>query len=142
MSKKNIDLFTKKVIAERQVYFFDVKLSQEGVKHLVITELHAAGGEFYQHQMMIFEENIEAFLTGLNETIAFLGIEHKPKSDRLEQIRKKYPKAYTKWSSDEDETLRMKFYEGMSVTELAIYFQRKPSAIRSRLERLGINRPE
>ncbi|PIU23293.1 MAG: RecQ family ATP-dependent DNA helicase [Chloroflexi bacterium CG08_land_8_20_14_0_20_45_12] len=51
------------------------------------------------------------------------------------QIRQTYPRAYEKWTKQEDELLIRKFYQGESVVKLANYFQRKEGAIRSRLRR-------
>ncbi|WP_204106082.1 MULTISPECIES: hypothetical protein [Spirulina sp. CCY15215] len=59
-------------------------------------------------------------------------------SDRLDKIRKKYPKAYTKWTTEEDEELGILFNNGMSIKDLAKHFQRQPSAMRSRLQKLDL----
>jgi hypothetical protein len=53
-------------------------------------------------------------------------------------IRQKYPKAYAKWTSIEDQELARIFNEGISITELSARFQRKRGAITSRLSKLGL----
>lgn len=62
----------------------------------------------------------------------------RAKAYGVEEIREKYPKAYTKWTEDEDNNLRNEYLRGKTVEELASSFQRKPGAIRSRLLRLGL----
>ncbi len=52
------------------------------------------------------------------------------------KIRRTYPKAYEKWTNEDEELLVTKFYQGESIAELANYSQRKEGAIRSRLIRL------
>ncbi|MBW3586045.1 MAG: hypothetical protein KY448_09410 [Cyanobacteria bacterium 0813] len=63
------------------------------------------------------------------------GYRHKTPN---EKIRQKYPRAYVKWSQDEDENLKKEYASGQQIDELAQRFQRQPSAIRSRLQKLGL----
>lgn len=60
------------------------------------------------------------------------------KLDTLEKIRLKYPRAYEKWTDDEDTRLRVGHDKGLSIRLLSEMFQRQPSAIRSRLRKLSI----
>lgn len=62
----------------------------------------------------------------------------RAKAYDVEDIREKYPKAYAKWTEDEDNILRSDYFRGKTVEELASQLQRKPGAIRSRLIRLGL----
>jgi hypothetical protein len=55
-----------------------------------------------------------------------------------EKIRQKYPRAYVKWSREEDENLQKEYANCQEVSELARKFQRQPVAIRSRLQKLGL----
>ncbi len=57
---------------------------------------------------------------------------------RIAVIKSKYPRAYEKWSDDEDDELRMLFSRGVNNNEAAEHFGRQPSAIRSRLNKLGL----
>ena len=61
----------------------------------------------------------------------------RPKTQN-EKIRQKYPRAYVKWSRDEDENLKNEYASGQQIGELAQRFQRQPAAIRSRLQKLGL----
>ncbi len=61
-----------------------------------------------------------------------------PKTYDVEKIRQKYPRAYVKWSREEDENLQNEYASGQQIGELVKRFQRQPSAIRSRLRKLGL----
>lgn len=61
----------------------------------------------------------------------------RPKTYDVEKIRQKYPRAYVKWSREEDEKLKNEYASGQQIGGLAKKFQRQPSAIRSRLQKLG-----
>lgn len=62
--------------------------------------------------------------------------------ERMAKIKEKYPKAYEKWEASEDGQLRSMYSSGTGILELSTHFQRQPSAIRSRLEKLGLQYPE
>lgn len=55
-----------------------------------------------------------------------------------DKIRQKYPRAYVKWSREEDENLQKEYASGQQIGSLAQRFERQPSAIRSRLQKLGL----
>lgn len=56
----------------------------------------------------------------------------------LEQVKRAHPNAYQPWTEAEDEQLREESGSGMTVREIAGEHQRRPSAIASRLKKLGI----
>lgn len=58
------------------------------------------------------------------------------------EVQAKYPKAYQRWSKDEEEQLRIEFAEGLTVDEMAQQHERRPGGIMSRLVRLGLAGPE
>lgn len=57
---------------------------------------------------------------------------------RLAAIREKHPRAYEKWTDQEDAELRSLHEGGSSTNSMAAHFQRQPSAIESRLGKLDI----
>ena len=61
-----------------------------------------------------------------------------PRSYNLETIRRRYPRAYEKWTEEDDIRLRIEYGSGVGVRALSQMFQRQPSAIRSRLRKLGL----
>ena len=50
-------------------------------------------------------------------------------------IRRRYPRAYDRWTREEDMELWERQEEGSSIDEIANHLRRQPSAIRSRLEK-------
>ncbi len=56
----------------------------------------------------------------------------------IEEVPREHARAYEKWSVEEDEELHRKHAMGSNVSELAEHFGRQPSAIRSRLKKLGL----
>ena len=139
MTGERKELSSEKVPAGSRTYFFDVKESADGIKYLVISESRQVGGESYEHnRVMVFQEHLEAFSEGFNKAVKFVIGEGNSKTYDLEQIRREYPKAYAKWTEEEDIRLRNEYTQGRTANELAKSFQRKPSAIRSRLRKLGL----
>jgi len=139
VGKGKTELFSEKIAAGSRTYFFDVKESREGAKYLVISESRRGGKEDYEHsRIMIFQEHIPVFAKGLKNALKFIRKSGKTKAYGVEEIRQKYPKAYAKWIEGENNALRDKYLKGMRVDELARVFQRQPSAIRSRLRKLGL----
>jgi len=57
-------------------------------------------------------------------------------NEHLASIKRRYPRAYDKWTAEEDALLQQKYKEGTSLEKLAAHFQRQPSAITSRLFKL------
>ena len=60
------------------------------------------------------------------------------KSYSFVEVRTKYPNAYEKWSSEQDDMLKEYFKKGLSISEMANKLQRKSGAIRSRIKKLRL----
>ncbi len=135
-SEERKELFSEKIVAGSRTYFFDVKEAKDGTKYVVISESRQVGSSYEHSRVMIFQEHLESFAESFQKVLQFLGA--KTKAYNLDEIRQRYPKAYERWTPDEDEQLRTKYQEGISIDDLATYFQRQPTAIRSRLAKLGL----
>src|SRR5436309_689717 len=57
--------------------------------------------------------------------------------ERMAIIKQKHPRAYERWTPNEDTDLTAMYAQGTSLDQLVAHFQRQPSAIRSRLEKLA-----
>lgn len=135
MSDHNQTLYSDKIQAGSRTYFLDVKQGKDGVKYLTITETRSSDGELERNRVMVFEEHFETFFAQLIKITEFLGLDH---TDRLDEIRQTHPNAYKKWTPEEDAHLKQSYAQGLSIDVLATTFQRQPSAIRSRLIKLGL----
>lgn len=140
MVKESKELFSAKISAGKRVYFIDVKQSRDGTKYLVISESKLANEKWEHNRILIFQEHIPTVIEEINKALKFIGVSIKTKAYSIEEVRRAYPKAYAKWTRDEEDALRVKYLEGRSIEELASIFQRKPSAIYSRLRKLGLLR--
>lgn len=58
--------------------------------------------------------------------------------ERLDEVRRKHPRAYEKWMPGEEQELIQKYQGGATIPELSLFFERQPSAISSRLRKLGL----
>jgi len=58
--------------------------------------------------------------------------------ERLEVIRRDNPRAYEKWTAEDDAQLRQLLQSQTPQKEIARILQRQPSAIRSRLVKLNL----
>jgi DNA-binding NarL/FixJ family response regulator len=57
---------------------------------------------------------------------------------RLAHVRKVHPRAYEKWTDEEDEQLEQLVRSGCPVDDIATQLQRQPSAIRSRMRKRNL----
>ncbi len=62
---------------------------------------------------------------------------NESKSYSVDEVRQQHPSAYEKWSAEDDNELKRLHNTGLSVSELAEHFGRKPNAIQSRLRKLS-----
>lgn len=65
--------------------------------------------------------------------------ETKHVEDRYAEIRALYPRAYEAWTVGEDNELKKKHNQSLTVEQLAKDLERQPSAITSRLRKLGLS---
>jgi hypothetical protein len=61
------------------------------------------------------------------------------RDDWIAGIKRRYPRAWESWPLEEDQELRQEIEAGMSVKDMADLHQRRPSAIRSRITKLGLD---
>ena len=59
-------------------------------------------------------------------------------SSSMQQVQDSNPRAYEPWAPDEEDNLTGLFTSGQSINDIASILRRQPSAIRSRLNRLGL----
>jgi len=76
------------------------------------------------------------------EALALLG-EGTPSGyvKRMAEIKKVNPRAYEKWTEEEDERLIQEVKNGISAKVIAQSHERQPSAIRSRMVKLNLVDP-
>lgn len=78
-------VFSKSVKAGKRIYYLDVKKNRKDELFLAITESKkvvfgdgdAAQVSFEKHKIFLYKEDFEKFLSGLQETIAFINENQK-----------------------------------------------------------------
>ena len=76
------------------------------------------------------------------EALECLDRPEQGKGYSLQEIRQKHPRAYEKWSIEEDSQLAELYRSGLKPKEIAKTLQRQSSAIRSRLLKLNLVSPK
>lgn len=71
------ELFTERVSAGSRTYFFNVKQTKDGTRYLVITESNNQPSKIGSQRIMVFEENLPAFITGLKKALEFIDTERR-----------------------------------------------------------------
>lgn len=71
------------------------------------------------------------------EALELIKTAEDQKSYDLDTIRQEHPKAYEKWTDEEDARLVTLFKQGDTILTIARLLQRQSGAIRSRLVKLG-----
>ncbi|QEK08279.1 DUF3276 family protein [Treponema phagedenis] len=67
------ELFTTEVSAENRTYFFNVKENRLGDVFLQIVESkNTDGAGFDRHAIVIFEDEMQNFLQGFEQTLGFI----------------------------------------------------------------------
>lgn len=114
-------------------------------------------GSLQQRQLTELQQKVETALGEVSQEIATIpnriqeavgnseinqnlgsALNAENKKNQNEKIRQKHPRAYVKWSPEEDEKLKNEYISGQQIGELAKQFQRQSSAIRSRLQKLEL----
>jgi len=89
-----VELFSEKISAGKRTYFLDVKKSREGIQYLTISESQRKQDGKYEHtRVMVFQENIQAFVEAFHNAIAVMGFRQGVDS-YVNEIRKTLPNAY------------------------------------------------
>jgi predicted Holliday junction resolvase-like endonuclease len=117
-----------KTIESRRVRFETIRISDDG--------------KITVHPWISANNNQWVSTTAIPDSETKLGTDDgNCKSDnqrtRMLKILEKYPNAYKPWDLTDDNLLREKFLTGMKAKSLSELFQRRPSAIKARLKKIG-----
>ena len=75
------ELYTTQVLLDNRSYFFNVKENRTGYVFLQVVESKKGeGADFDRHQIAIFAEDMQQFLTGLNNSLGFIERDRKAKA--------------------------------------------------------------
>jgi len=103
-----------------------------------ILKLIAAGHSYEQVLAADPELTYLDIFAAAREALEVAGQADNGYASRLAAIQERHPRAYAPWSGDEDLQLRQLVEAGQSVDEISARLQRQPGAIRSRVQKLGL----
>jgi hypothetical protein len=107
-------------------------------KTVAVLEMIAAGHTYEQVLAAYPDLSYLDIFAAAREALQAVGQSDASYAERLAKIREKHPRAYEKWSDEEDVRLTALFQSQRPVKEIAATLQRQPGAIRSRLVKLGL----
>lgn len=82
------ELFTTSVTLDNRTYFFNVKENRTGDVFLQVVESKSKEGTgFDRHAVVIFEEDMQKFLKGLDDSLSFIEKQRKQRKTR-ESLKK------------------------------------------------------
>ena len=102
-------------------------------KSVAVLKLIAEGRTYEQVLALYPELTYLDIFNAAREALEVTGEIPSAYEERLAKIRKVYPRAYEKWTDEEDAKLTQLVRSGCSVDEIAAQLQRHQSAIRSRM---------
>lgn len=76
--------------------------------------------------------------TAAGEALELAAEERDDYAARLARMKQRYPRAYERWSKEDDTRLRTGITAATPIKEIARQLQRQPSAIRSHIAKLGL----
>lgn len=81
------ELFTTQIQVENRTYFFNVKENRLGDVFLQIVESkNTDGAGFDRHAIVVFQDEMQTFLQGLNQSLEFI---EKKRKDQLKEKRER-----------------------------------------------------
>ena len=107
-------------------------------KSIAVLEQIAEGRTYEQILARYPDLSYLDIFAAAREALTLLAEERSDYAARLQQIKRRHPRAYERWTEDEDATLSRLAKSGTPVGAIAQRFQCQPSAIRSRLAKLGL----
>ena len=138
MSADYREVMSVRVDAGSRTLYVDLKENTDGSKFLSISEVKRHGDEA-RSRILIDQEYVPELFRALSAVLEFLAPKREPNSYTVAQKRQMYPRAYEPWTEEEQQRLKEGFARGVSADQLAREHGRGPTAIRSRLERLGLS---
>ena len=108
-------------------------------KTVTVLEMIAQGHSYEQVLAAYPDMSYLDIFAAAKEVLQLAGQSGSDYAARLAQIRQAYPRAYEKWTDQEDAELTQLVRSGTSTKAIASQFKRQPSAIRSRIVKLGLD---
>ncbi len=127
-------LFAETVIIDQYIYIFEVEETEDGQRHLVISETQYEDDV----RLTIPEDHVVSFNRALRKARRFLAQDNPSLETTRQRTQRQYPRAFQRWTEKEEESLRQGFASGVSLESLTKLLKRHPKSIHRRLKTLGL----
>ncbi|MDM7992347.1 MAG: hypothetical protein QUS11_03465 [Candidatus Fermentibacter sp.] len=136
MESGNQTIWSERVASRGAGYFLDVRETGRGRVFLSMAQSRRAErGGWKQDRIVVFESGLEPFRRAV---LSALKVMDRESGDRrrveLEEVHRLHPKAFEKWTPEDDEELRRMAGEGSTPSAIAEALGRTERAVRMRLE--------
>jgi hypothetical protein len=145
MSEEKQALHSEKVLAGRFSYCFDVREAANGSVFLSLTQCRRlpSEGQDRTARLYVFDDGMGLFKKALWAALRSMQKEVEGRREGgLAQIRTTYPRAFEKWTPDEEAELRKLFAEHGTPAAVAPRAGRTERAVALRLQKLGLIQEE
>ncbi|MCG2767235.1 MAG: hypothetical protein L6435_02480 [Anaerolineae bacterium] len=105
---------------------------------LAVLQMLAEGHSYEQVLIVHPDMTYSDIFAAAREALEVASAEASDYHERLSDIRREHPRAYEKWSTEEEQRLEQMVAAGQSTRDIASDLGRQPSAIQSRIKRLGL----
>ena len=129
-------IWSERVTSGRSGYFFDVRETGRGRVFLSMTQSRQVEDGAWRHdRIVVFESGLDQFRKALQSALEVIDRESGDRRRaELEAIHRLHPKAFEKWSPEDDAELRRLAGEGRDPSSIAEALGRTERAVRMRLE--------
>lgn len=143
MDETRAPLFSERVSGRSVTYFIEVRESASGRVFLSLTQGRPSGGGTWDRQRItVFPDSAVPLRKAIGSAMKVLSAEAAARRQNdLEEVHRTMPRAFERWTEEEDERLRSAAAGGLSLEELETATGRSRRAVEMRLEKLGIEKP-
>jgi len=129
-------IWSERVTSGRSGYFFDVRETGRGRVFLSMTQSRQMEDGAWKHdRIVVFESGLDQFRKALQSALEVIDRESGDRRRaELEAIHRLHPKAFEKWSPEDDAELKRLAEEGLAPESIAAALGRTTRAVRMRLE--------
>ncbi len=130
--------------------FHTVLKTKRGDYYINISEnKKTATGDFERHQVMIFNEDLDAFATVFENIVTKIKELQKDKKEipsikkqrfTTEKTKENPQQNFSAWTTEDDEKLTELFGSGKGIEELALIFGRQKGAVITRIKKLELTK--
>ncbi len=143
MQEERQNIYEGRVSSGRDTFFIQSKKAKNDHYYITVTDSRRQeDGTFTQQKIIVFEESVKSFREKIIEACKSIEDLYEDRREKeISEIRKTHPRAFMKWTDQEQEKLEKLFKKGGELEDLSKDFGRSPGSLLARLERMGLVQP-